>query len=139
MKNELTRRHFLGTAAAAGLGLGFSADCRAIEPRVEVCNPLRRTPLSLIIDDSCPVINKAYYWIKQRHDWRLKHEPDAKPSGWEIHYDKLDKMPKHRRRSRPSGANGAAPRAFGANSAWFPSRRESAGSTKASPAFRSRN
>jgi hypothetical protein len=67
MQETFTRRHFLGTAAAAGVGLGSSADCRAVEPRVEVCNPLRRTPLSLIIDDSCPVINKAYYWIKQRH------------------------------------------------------------------------
>ena len=30
---------------------------------VTICNPLCRTPLSLIIDDSCPVINKAYYWM----------------------------------------------------------------------------
>ena len=60
---------------------------------MEVCNPLLRTPLSLIIDDSCPVINKAYYWIQQRHDWRLKHEPNAPPFGWEVHYDKLGQMP----------------------------------------------
>jgi hypothetical protein len=58
-----------------------------------VCNPLLRTPLSLIIDDSCPVINKAHYWIQQRHDWRLRHEPDKPPAGWEKHYDKLDRMP----------------------------------------------
>lgn len=58
-----------------------------------VCNPLLRTPLSLIIDDSCPVINKAYYWIKQRHEWRLKHQPDKPPDGWERHHDKLDRMP----------------------------------------------
>ena len=58
-----------------------------------VCNPLLRTPLSLIIDDSCPVINKAYYWIKQRHEWRLRHEPDKPPTGWEKHYDKLGQMP----------------------------------------------
>ena len=58
-----------------------------------VCNPLLRTPLSLIIDDSCPVINKAYYWIKQRHEWRLKHQPDKPPDGWEKHYDKLNRMP----------------------------------------------
>jgi hypothetical protein len=94
MKKELTRRHFLGTAAA-GLGLGVSRSGLAKEAgaRVTVCNPLLRTPLSLIIDDSCPVINKAYYWIQQRHDWRLKHAPDTKPSGWEVHYDKLDRMP----------------------------------------------
>ena len=95
MRNELTRRRFLGTAAATGLGLGLSGTCVAAQdrPRVEVCNPLLRTPLGLIIDDSCPVINKAYYWIKQRHDWRLKHEPNTAPSGWEVHYDKLDQMP----------------------------------------------
>jgi len=58
-----------------------------------VCNPLLRTPLSLIIDDSCPVINKAYYWIKQRHEWRMRHAPDKPPDGWEKHYDKLDRMP----------------------------------------------
>ncbi len=60
---------------------------------VTICNPLLRTPLSLIIDDSCPVINKAYYWIQQRHDWRLRHRPDSSPGGWEIHYDKLESMP----------------------------------------------
>ncbi len=95
MKSEFTRRHLLGTAAAAGLGLGLPRDGFGAEggARVTVCNPLLRTPLGLIIDDSCPVINKAYYWIRQRHDWRLKHEPNSQPSGWEIHYDKLDRMP----------------------------------------------
>jgi hypothetical protein len=94
MRNEFTRRRFLGTAAA-GLGLGLSQNRVTAQAglRVTVCNPLLRTPLSLIIDDSCPVINKAYYWIQQRHDWRLKHAPNSKPSGWEVHYDKLDKMP----------------------------------------------
>ncbi|MCX5646920.1 MAG: twin-arginine translocation signal domain-containing protein [Phycisphaerae bacterium] len=95
MQNEFSRRGFLGAAAAAGLGLGLSASRVAAQdrPRVEVCNPLLRTPLSLIIDDSCPVINKAYYWIQQRHDWRLKHEPNSPPSGWEVHYDRLGSMP----------------------------------------------
>jgi hypothetical protein len=95
MNSELTRRRFLGTAAAAGLGMGMSGPCLAGQsgPRITVCNPLLRTPLSLIIDDSCPVINKAYYWIQQRHDWRMRHAPNSKPSGWEVHYDKLDKMP----------------------------------------------
>lgn len=60
---------------------------------VTICNPLLRTPLSLIIDDSCPVINKAYYWIKQRHDWRMRNRPDSSPGGWEVHYDKLESMP----------------------------------------------
>jgi len=60
---------------------------------VKVCNPLLRTPLSLIIDDSCPVINKAWYWIQQRHDWQAKHEPGKPPTGWARHYDKLNIMP----------------------------------------------
>lgn len=61
---------------------------------VTVCNPLLRTPLSLIIDDSCPVINKAYYWIHQRHDWRLRLQPNSAPSGWEKQYDIVETMPK---------------------------------------------
>ena len=65
----------------------------ALELKPTVCNPLLRTPLSLIIDDSCPVINKAYYWIQARHEWRLKHQPDKPPSGWEQHFDKLGSMP----------------------------------------------
>jgi len=95
MRNELTRRRFLATATAAGVGSMLPAWCIAAEKsaRLSICNPLLRTPLSLIIDDSCPVINKAYYWIKQRHDWRLQHRPDSPPSGWEKHYDKLSLMP----------------------------------------------
>jgi len=95
MKSEISRRRFLTAAAGFGAGLalhGKHAVAKGSE-RVTVCNPLLRTPLSLIIDDSCPVINKAYYWIQQRHDWRLRHHPDSEPSGWEVHYDKLGKMP----------------------------------------------
>jgi hypothetical protein len=44
---------------------------------VTVCNPLLRTPLSLLIDDSCPVINLTYYWIRQRQAWLAKHAPHA--------------------------------------------------------------
>ena len=62
--------------------------------KVTICNPLLRVPLSLIIDDSCPVINKAYYWIQQRHDWRMRNRPNSTPSGWEVHYDKLSSMPR---------------------------------------------
>lgn len=62
--------------------------------KVSVCNPLLRTPLALIIDDSCPIINLGYYWIRQRHDWRVRHEPNSAPSGWEQQYDKLGLMPK---------------------------------------------
>lgn len=60
---------------------------------VRACNPLLRTPLALIVDDSCPVINKAWYWIRDRHDWRMRHAPDSAPWGWERHYDKLGRMP----------------------------------------------
>jgi len=93
MSNGLNRRRFLAAATAAGVGLTLK-DVRAAErpQRVTICNPLLRTPLSLIIDDSCPVINLGYYWIKQRHDWRLRHQPDSPPSGWEKHYDKLGLM-----------------------------------------------
>ena len=95
MNNQLTRRHFLAAAKTVGVGLMLSGRHTAAGelPRLSVCNPLLRTPLSLIIDDSCPVINKAYYWIKQRHDWRLRHRPNSAPSGWEKHYDKLSRMP----------------------------------------------
>ena len=53
MRNELTRRDFLGAATAAGVGLELLENRVAAQgrPPVEVCNPLRRTPLSLIIDD----------------------------------------------------------------------------------------
>lgn len=46
---------------------------------VTVGNPLRRTPLALIVDDSCPVINLTYYWIKQRQAWLARHRPNAAP------------------------------------------------------------
>ena len=61
--------------------------------KVTVCNPLLRTPLALIIDDSCPIVSLGYYWIKQRHDWRMRCEPASAPAGWEQQYDKLDLMP----------------------------------------------
>src|SRR5438128_16681 len=50
---------------------------------VEICNPLLRTPLSLIVDDSCPVVNLTYFWIKERHAWKAKHDPGAAPDRWE--------------------------------------------------------
>jgi len=99
----MDRRQFLSTASLGSCGitprLGSSfrettdRGPAASTLKVSLCNPLLRTPLSLIIDDSCPVINKAYYWIRQRHEWRLKHRPDSAPSGWEVHYDKLTQMP----------------------------------------------
>ncbi|MCB0190042.1 MAG: hypothetical protein KDE31_37480 [Caldilineaceae bacterium] len=42
-----------------------------------VCNPLLRTPLSLLVDDSCPVVNLTYYWIRQRQAWLAKYAPTA--------------------------------------------------------------
>lgn len=42
-----------------------------------ICNPLLRTPISLLIDDSCPVINLTYYWIRQRQEWLARHTPNA--------------------------------------------------------------
>lgn len=61
---------------------------------VTICNPLLRTPLALIIDDSCPVINMGYYWIKQRYSWLMHHDPDTPLTGWVRHFDRLDAMPR---------------------------------------------
>ena len=60
---------------------------------VTICNPLLRTPLSLIVDDSCPVINLTYYWIQQRHDWKAKHQPNTPPQRWEGDATQHKKMP----------------------------------------------
>ena len=46
-------------------------------PTITTCNPLLRTPLSLLIDDSCPVVNLTYYWIRQRQARLAKHTPSA--------------------------------------------------------------
>jgi hypothetical protein len=89
----VTRRNFLRTTiAAAGFGDVRSRADAIKDLKPAVCNPLLRTPLALIIDDACPVINKAWYWIQARHEWRAKFEPDKPPTGWEIHYDKLSSM-----------------------------------------------
>ncbi len=48
-----------------------------------VLNPLARTPLALIIDDSCPLLNLGTYWIEQRDAWRQKHYPGTPPGEWE--------------------------------------------------------
>lgn len=46
-------------------------------PTITPCNPLLRTPISLLVDDSCPVINLTYYWIRQRQAWIQRHTPNA--------------------------------------------------------------
>lgn len=95
MKNGLSRRRFIATTTIGSAGLALAGTpVRSAENSVTVCNPLLRTPLGLIIDDSCPVINMGYYWIQQQHDSRMRRNPNSKPGGWEKHYDKLDKMPK---------------------------------------------
>lgn len=87
-----TRRKFVKTTTA--IGLSTRALAASEELKAAVCNPLLRTPLALIVDDSCPVINKAWFWIQSRHEWRQKCEPDKPPAGWETQYDKLPSMPK---------------------------------------------
>jgi len=87
---SITRRKFLQAAGAAAFAT--RARAAADELTATVRNPLLRTPLALIIDDSCPVINKAWHWIKSRHEWRMKFQPDKPPSGWEVHHDKLGTM-----------------------------------------------
>lgn len=61
--------------------------------KVLVCNPLHRTPLSLIVDDSCPVINLTYFWIHQRHAWKARHHPGVAPKTWEGNTSKLQQIP----------------------------------------------
>lgn len=63
-------------------------------PTVTVCNPLLRTPLSLLIDDSCPVINLNYFWIQQRHAWIARHRPEQPPRRGDGDLNKLASMPK---------------------------------------------
>jgi hypothetical protein len=60
---------------------------------VTVCNPLDRTPLSIIIDDSCPVINLTYDWIKQRHAWKERHHPGVPPERYEGDPAKVASVP----------------------------------------------
>ena len=45
--------------------------------QVSIANPLLRTPLALIVDDSCPVINLTYHWIRQRQAWKARFQPNA--------------------------------------------------------------
>lgn len=61
---------------------------------ISVCNPLCRTPLSLIIDDSCPVINLAPYWIEQRQQWRQKFHPGSAAEAWEGDPAQIASMPR---------------------------------------------
>jgi hypothetical protein len=60
---------------------------------VTTCNPLLRTPLALIVDDSCPVINLTYYWIRQRQAWRARHAPGAPFKASDGDPSKLDRVP----------------------------------------------
>lgn len=57
-----------------------------------VRNPLLRTPLALLMDDSCPVINLGWHWIKQRHAWRQRLHPGTQAAGWERLHDRLGTM-----------------------------------------------
>lgn len=93
-----SRRAFLQTTSAiAGASLGTQtlpviAQVPGERPKqddaVEVLNPRNRVPLSFIIDDSCALVNLAYFGIPQFHEtfpdkylqpWReLPHEiPDT--------------------------------------------------------------
>jgi hypothetical protein len=60
---------------------------------VKVCNPLLRTPLALIVDDSCPVINLNHFWIKQRHAWLARHRPGAAPKPGDGDMNKIHRVP----------------------------------------------
>lgn len=60
---------------------------------LQVENPLGRTPLALIVDDSCPVINLTYHWIRQRHAHKARHQPGVAPKRWEGEAEKLARVP----------------------------------------------
>ena len=60
---------------------------------VRVCNPLLRTPLALIVDDSCPVINLNHFWIKQRHAWLARNQPHKPFQAGDGDITKLDRVP----------------------------------------------
>jgi len=62
-------------------------------PEAAACNPLLRTPLSIIIDDSCPVVNLTYYWMHQRKAWKKKFHPDAPADKWERDPALVDAVP----------------------------------------------
>jgi hypothetical protein len=56
-----TRRRFLqAMAGATGLTMVRARGEASAKLKATTCNPLLRTPLALIIDDACPVINKAW-------------------------------------------------------------------------------
>ena len=62
--------------------------------KISVCNPLHRTPLALIIDDSCPVINLGSYWIEQRAAWRAQNQPDIAAGKWEGELARVASVPR---------------------------------------------
>ena len=89
-----SRRRFLQTAGAGAAVLATGV--RAADGlTATVRNPLLRTPLALLIDDSCPVINLGWHWIKHGasgfcarmgrmvrgagHSWEVQH---GAVSGW---------------------------------------------------------
>ncbi len=51
--------------------------------RITVDNPLGRVPVSMILDDSCPVVNLSHFWIKLRQQsgraGGTEHNPDEMP------------------------------------------------------------
>jgi hypothetical protein len=78
---KYSRRLFLKTAAAGSIASALPAFeiPAGKEMKVRVLNPLNRSPLSLIIDDSTCLVNMAYFGIPQfqevfpdqyKQDWR---------------------------------------------------------------------
>lgn len=61
--------------------------------QVTVANPLLRTPLALIVDDSCPVINLTYHWIRQRQAWKARFQPQVGFRASDGDPDKLGQVP----------------------------------------------
>lgn len=62
--------------------------------KTHYANPWLRTPLALIIDDSAPCINLAYYWIRDRIAWKARHHPGVPPDPWEGDPQKVESLPR---------------------------------------------
>lgn len=60
---------------------------------VTVGNPLLRTPLGLIVDDSCPVLNLTHFWIPDRHGWKRRHTPSAAWTRGDGDLARMDRVP----------------------------------------------
>ncbi len=63
-------------------------------PEAAIELPLLRVPVSVIIDDSAPCINLAWYWLKQREDWWRRCRPGEEPTTPLDYFQKIEGHPR---------------------------------------------